>query len=551
MTGGRRGPIERRAVGDAAWVAGVVAPRTAVVEEGPPVRLDDGAGGVQRWCFTQQEGPLASYRRVVEVEPVPGGLRRVTQEVAVEIGLPPVAWLFGPPLRRRLARVGPERGRAWWLPPARLPRRAAVVLVTLCVLEVLVGYLADLFAYTATYAGSDLGAGPTAQGVALGVTRVAAVGAVVALVAADRRGRRPVLAASLVVGAVVAATGAVAPALWVLAATQVVAGTATTAAAVLIGVMAVEEVPAGARAWSVGVIGMCFGLGSGVALAALPLAGTGRGGWRALFALALVVAPAAAVAVRWLPETRPFTSSSRRRVAPSPHTAPTLLLLGSGAFLLALFADPGGALQGRYLRTERHLSALEISVLLQVAGTIGGLGTLIGGRLADTRGRRPVAAAGALALAASTVAAYASSGAALWVWEVASSTVSYGVGPALAVYGAELFPTAIRSRAGGALTAAGAAGGLVGLVAAGVLSSALGSIAPALAVLAVGPVVLTVLVATRYPETASRTLEDLNPTDRPVPPGPVPAPPATPGPPPPPRRRPVAGRGHRRSPSGG
>jgi hypothetical protein len=35
-----------------------------------------------------------------------------------------------------------------------------------------------------------------------------------------------------------------------------------------------------------------------------------------------------------------------------------------------------------------------------------------------------------------------------------------------------------------------------------------------MALLAVGPLVLVVLIATRYPETARRELEELNPSDR-------------------------------------
>jgi MFS family permease len=196
-----------------------------------------------------------------------------------------------------------------------------------------------------------------------------------------------------------------------------------------------------------------------------------------------------------------------------PAAKRALLLLGAGGFLLAVFTDPGGALQAQYLRHQRHLSPLAISVLLQVTGTIGGAGTLVGGRLADTRGRRPVAAVGVAALTVTTLAVYLSGGAALWVWESVSSAVSYGIGPALGVYGAELFPAGLRARAGGVLTVAGAAGGLCGLAVAGVVSGRTGTVAPALAVLAVGPAAVALLVWRVYPETAGRTLVELHPGD--------------------------------------
>jgi len=60
-------------------------------------------------------------------------------------------------------------------------------------------------------------------------------------------------------------------------------------------------------------------------------------------------------------------------------------------------------------------------------------------------------------------------------------------------------------------------GSAIGLVAAGVLSDALSSIGLAMTCLAFGPLFVAVLVLTRYPETARRELEDLNPEDRRVP----------------------------------
>ena len=59
-------------------------------------------------------------------------------------------------------------------------------------------------------------------------------------------------------------------------------------------------------------------------------------------------------------------------------------------------------------------------------------------------------------------------------------------------------------------------GSATGLILAGVLSDHFGRIAPAMSILAVGPLLLAVLVVAAYPETAGRELEDLNPEDRPM-----------------------------------
>lgn len=470
--------------------------------------------------FAMSEGPLESYCRRVEVLPtlIPE-LCLVRQEVRFRIGIPYFSWLFALPLRHHLNLLLPGRTAPWWAPPGRLDRRAAVVVATLCALSVLAGYLVDLLPETMTYAASQYGIGRATQGIALGVVQASAIAALALLVVADRRGRRGVILASTAGGAVVAAVGALSPSIGFLVASQLVAGALVSAQIVLCGVMAVEEMPPGSRAWALGVMSMSFGLGGGVALALLPLAGAGPGGWRWIFAIGILAAPATFSCARHLPESKRFGQgrlsvepepARRPRGALSPEERRRLALLGAGALLFAVFASPAGQFQNEFLRTQRSFSPTRISLLEQLAGTVGGLGTLVGGRLADTHGRRPVAAAGTAVLVATTLASYFSRGPQLWAWTILASVASYGVGPALAVYGGELFSTSVRGRAGGLLTVLSAGGGMVGLVAAGVLSHRFGAVAPALGILAVAPLALIWLIAKYYPETAGRSLESLD-----------------------------------------
>ena len=86
--------------------------------------------------------------------------------------------------------------------------------------------------------------------------------------------------------------------------------------------------------------------------------------------------------------------------------------------------------------------------------------------------------------------------------------------PALGVYGPELFPTGQRGLANGGLQVVSVAGSSLGLLAAGWLADRFDALGPAMAILAVGPALLVLLVALWYPETAHRELEDLNPSDR-------------------------------------
>ncbi|HLI24095.1 MAG TPA: MFS transporter, partial [Acidimicrobiales bacterium] len=275
------------------------------------------------------------------------------------------------------------------------------------------------------------------------------------------------------------------------------------------------EMPARSRAWAAGVLALCYGLGSGAVLLALPLAGLGGGGWRWVYVVAVAGAPLLVAAVATLPETRRFVPASPASPplslrSLSPEHRRRLWVLGAAFLAYALFATPAGQFTNQFLRVERHFSPTAISILQQVSGTIGGLGVLVGGRLADTWGRRPVAAIGVTAGTAVTLASFFSRGWGLWAWAVAGSLLSYAITPALAIYGPELFPTRSRGTATGVITALAAGGGVAGLVATGELASAIGTIGPALAVMAVGPLVMVVLVMTAFPETAGRALEELN-----------------------------------------
>lgn len=526
--------VVTEAVVDPDVASAVLTPRDGVIAETP--------AGTEPARFALAGGPVASYERCVCTEPVAGGRIRVRQEVTFTVGLGPWSWLFFWPMRQDLGRLGRPRQIPWWGPPQLIDRRGAVNLAALSALTVVIGYLDSLVAQTMTYVGGEYGVGTTGQGIALGVVQVSAVVAVAALMVADRRGRRRLVLGCAAFGVLLSAAGALSPSLEFLTGTQVLANGLVGAGYLLIVVVAAEEMPAGSRAWATGLVSLCYGLGSGGTLIALPLADLSAGGWRWLYAIALAGLPVVAGCGRYLGESRRFVADTGGTALPAPDPAglplagsdpalPTprhrtlrslgaihrrrLVLLGAAALLSALFATPAGQFQNQFLRTERHFSAANISALSQVAGTIGALAVLVGGRLADTRGRRPVAAAGIAAGTAVTLASYFAHSWALWLWTIAGSLMAYGVGPALAVYGPELFPAGVRSRASGVLGVLAAAGAVVGLLAAAGLSDLTGSIGTALAVLAIGPAVVVVLIVVAYPETAGQSLETLNPEDAP------------------------------------
>jgi MFS family permease len=514
--------VVSRAVGGPGEVAAWSEPRDDLVRERP---VESSPTPV----FEAAEGPFRHYRREVQVEPVADGQVSVTSTTTFELAVPYFGWLFALPARQGLRRPPATRRQPWWAPPDRLDPRTAEALGVLAAASLVTGYLATLLTQTVTYAAREFGVtdvGP--QGRVLAAVRIGVVLALVLVAVADRRGRRPVILVCAVGGCLAAATGALAPSLAWLGASQVVARSFSTALAVLLGIVAAEEVPRGSRAYAVSVLGLAGGLGAGLCVAVLPLADLGTRGWRLVYLVPLAGLPLARGIARRLQETGRFAVSVARAGVPLRGNGRRLALLAASAFLLAVFTAPASQLQNEFLRDERGFSAARISLLTLLTNTPAGIGVVLGGRLADVRGRRLVGAVGLVGGVGATVLMFASAGWPLWAWSAVGAVVGGAVLPALGVYGPELFPTSLRGRANGVIGLLGVAGSVLGLLAAGHLADRLDGIGPALAVLSLGPAVLVVLVLAAYPETAHRELEELNPQD---------APPAgsTPTPMPPPR----------------
>jgi MFS family permease len=157
-----------------------------------------------------------------------------------------------------------------------------------------------------------------------------------------------------------------------------------------------------------------------------------------------------------------------------------------------------------------------VSLFVMVVSTPGGIGIVAGGRLSDTVGRRTI---GGLSVALGTgliAASFALGGPSMWLMAALGSVVFAAHIPALAVYGPELFPTSLRGRANGVISITAMGGSVVGLLAAGALADAFDSYGPTMALMALGPLAMAILVLLRFPETARRELEDINPEDRDV-----------------------------------
>lgn len=491
----------RRTTVDDAGLAELLEPRDDLVRE-----RADGDGR-----YTLDHGPFDQYERAVEVASA-GGMHDVVETISFKLARGSWPVPFGMFYRRGLQRR--HRSLPWWAPPDRPDAEAASVLGLLCTMSVVGGYLGTLITQTITFAADEFGAGERAEGTALAAVRFGILIALVMTALADRRGRRQIIVACAGVSIVATAISAFAPNLVALGAAQTVSRSMTTALAILIAVVAAEEMPAGSRAYAVSLLTMAGALGAGMCLWILPLADLGERWWRVLYVVPLLAIPVVRYIGRHLPESRRYRT---------PHVEAAIAghgrrfwMLAAAAFLLAVFTTPASLFQNDYLRDERGFSAARLSLFVIATNTPAAIGIVIGGRIADVRGRRAIGAFGVVTGTLLTVWMFLVGGWLMWVASLAGAILGATVVPALGVYGPELFPTSLRGRANGVLVLVGVLGSVLGLVVVGHLSESFDEFGPALAIVSVGPLLMAALVLLAFPETAHRELEELNPEDAPA-----------------------------------
>jgi MFS family permease len=237
-------------------------------------------------------------------------------------------------------------------------------------------------------------------------------------------------------------------------------------------------------------------------------------GWRLVYLAPLIGLPFFWVIGRRIPESRRFVrrTAASAKATLSGHRG-RLAMLAASSFFALLFLAPNSQFQNDFLRNEHGFTALQLTLFTVLTNTPAGIGVVVGGRLADTRGRRRVGAIGTIGGAILLAAAYQVGGVWLWAFTVTGSIVAAVTVPALAVYGPELFPTSLRARANGVISLAGVLGSSAGLLIAGRMEDHLGRYGPGIALLAIGPLIVAALVLAFYPETAHLELEELNPED--------------------------------------
>jgi MFS family permease len=482
--------------------------------------------------------PQPDAELTVRIEPDGDARSRVSIAAAGGGRIPWFGWFFGPILHRdrnQAARYAGEaitaavagdpepgpRKSSPLLPPVPFSPEAIGLLATVCALAALTNFGGALFGQLADPITDSFGASNRELGVALAVSRAGALVALVTSALADRQGRRRLLLFAFGGVCMANAVSAVAPSFEVFTAAQLMARAFVNAALVVGAIAVIEEAPEKGRAFSVAMLALAAGAGFAVTVALLPFADLSSSAWRGIFAvsaLTIVFLPRLARALR---ESRRYEQLAARTNARGRVRDVfgriygfRFFLLAAAAFLTNVFSAPSSQLTNRYLTDEHGYSNTLIATFRTVTNGLPGLiGIVIAGRLAETRGRKPV---GIIALAVGSlfeIGFFLGGGAVLWFTSMVAIVAAACSGLALGTLGTELFPTEVRGTSNGLLIVCGVAGSATGLLLATNLDDTLGGLGPAIALCGIAPLVAAAFVVPFLPEAASRKLDDVSPSE--------------------------------------
>ncbi|MGO9451186.1 MAG: MFS transporter [Candidatus Binataceae bacterium] len=288
-------------------------------------------------------------------------------------------------------------------------------------------------------------------------------------------------------------------------------------------VILVEEVDAGVRGWTVGLLGALSSVGYGIAALAFGTINFVPYGWRGLYALALIPLVVIIPLRRSLPESHRFEETSHSTSHPTRVMQPVialfnaypgrLVMLLSVTFLANMGGNAAGFFFPKYLQEAHGYSPGNVTMLFFVAGAAGIMGNIVVGRLSDRFGRRQIGALCLLLAPLMTIWIYNAAGNSVivvWVLELFFDTAASTI---FSAYGAELFPTSHRSTAGSALMVAGTTGGAVGFLLESLLYTYTHSHWTAVSYLTIFWMIAPFIMYFGFPETAGQELEAISPED--------------------------------------
>jgi MFS family permease len=408
-----------------------------------------------------------------------------------------------------------------WVPAARrrgMTREHIILLLLLCAAAFFDGYDTSVKSLALKQIRESFDLSKSSASALLAVVFFGAVPALALTRWADRVGRRRVLIVSILGYTTFSGLTALAPNAGVFTTFQFGQQIFLVAEGALVWTMAAEELPASARGFGFGVLGMNMMLGTGCAAILYggifdPLGIS----WRWLYVVGVPPLLLVSVLRRRLPESRRFVAAQkRRRLAERwqeilrPPYVRWLVLVVVVSFLVQL-TQQATVFAVDYLQTDRDIGTSAANGMLVLAGLPGIPIMVMAGALSDRLGRRLVACSLSMLSLVGALGFYWLPGSAVVLLLCLTLTVvgAMGAFPTLATYPSELFPTGLRGLAASWSNTAQVFGRTASLGLAAILLAATNENQSVTAtVLAVGPFLAVVLIATMFPDTHGRELEE-------------------------------------------
>lgn len=357
--------------------------------------------------------------------------------------------------------------------------------------------------------GREFHLGASALGIVASIVFGGSFGVLVLLPMADRFGRRPVLAITIVGYTVATAATAFSHGVVDFVAYQFVARIFLGAEYALAAIVLVESLPVERRGRALGVVSSMSALGQvGAGVGFLAVVALGAS-WRVLYLVGVLPLLVLANARRALPET---VRAERRRRSSGFGGVRLRWLIGSAAlsFLYSLFPTAVTTFASFMVLNDWGWKLSTVRPQYVAVWVLAVSGFFVSGRLIDAWGRKP------------TAVAFLAGGAAAGAWAFQQATTLgrvlglagvifflTGATPCVAAYATEAFPAGARGRVGAILRIMAIAGEGAAPALAGLLSRPLGGVGPALSAVGASYLLAALVVLTVLPET--RNLADAAP----------------------------------------
>jgi len=401
-------------------------------------------------------------------------------------------------------------------PFQRFDPRGRRLVFLMWLVGVLASFAASHASSTIPFSRLSLGLSEGDMSLVLAVARFAGILALLFSWWGDKAGRRrPFLVAFAILVLATAATAFVQTG-WQFAALQAVTRAAAAAVGTLAIVLIAEQVAPGVRAFAISLYGAGGSFGAGLGLIALPLAEIGPDGWRGLFALGALGIVALPLLTRGVKESPVFELEDANDlidIAPlrdllRSDFAGRLYLTGSINLLVNVFMAITLAFSIERLVGDVGLATTVAVLLSLLGGTAGSMGFFLGGRLADTIGRRSTSIISLALVLTGGLTLYWSESVPVLAGAITVGTFgSFAFVPSAASHRTELFPTAFRTTANAAGAYFGMIGSAIGLLIGRFTIDSIGlsQTVTVLGLGVVGGVALTMLL----PETQGQELDSV------------------------------------------